>query len=145
LGVKKLFEMARGKARSRQELEEMRKKEAEKKTSMDATATANKKGSATSALDATRVSAAQSSKSSTENDILISKQVQPSNQRKLSEHSKVVQAKRRAQKRSRSIVESDDESVELMESFEDDTDSKPAARTAFDVAVDYGDDNFFLN
>ena len=39
----------------------------------------------------------------------------------------------------------DDESVEVMESFEDDTDSKPAARTAFDVAVDYGDDNFFLN
>ena len=30
-----------------------------------------------------------------------------------------------------------------MESIEDEEDSKPTANTAFDVAVDYGDDNFF--
>jgi len=30
-----------------------------------------------------------------------------------------------------------------MESIQDEEDSKPAASTAFDVAVDYGDDNFF--
>jgi len=64
---------------------------------------------------------------------------------KLSEHSKEIQAKCRAQKRSCSIVESDDESVEVMESFEHEKDSKPAASTAFDVAVDYGDDNLFQN
>ncbi len=40
-------------------------------------------------------------------------------------------------------MESDDESAEVMESFEDEKDSKPAASTAFDVAVDYGNDKFF--
>jgi len=73
-------------------------------------------------LDVTRVAVAQSSKCS-----------------------ETVQAKRRAQKRSHSIVESDDESVEVMESFEDEKDSEPTASTAFDVAVDYGDDYFFQN
>jgi len=113
--------MARAKARTREDLEKMRKKEAQRKALLEATASANKKDSVTS-LDATRVAVAQSSKCS-----------------------EAVQAKRCAQKRSRSIVESDDESVEVMESFEDEKDSKPTTTTAFDVAVDYGDDNFFLN
>ncbi len=133
--------MTRGKARSREELEQMRKKEAQKKSLVEATANANKKDSATS-LDATRVAVAQSSKDSAENNILISKQVQPLTQTKVSEHSKAVQANQRAQKCSRSIVESYDESVEVMESFEDDTDSKPTAKKAFDVDVDYGDEFF---
>ncbi len=96
-------------------------------------------------LDATRAAVAESSKLSTGNKISISEQVIPSNKMKLSEHSKEVQAKHHAQKQSHSIVESDDESVEVMESFEDEKDSKPATSTAFDVAVDYGDDNFFQN
>ena len=111
--------MARAKARTREESEQMKKKEAQRKALLEATASANKK--TVTSLDVTRVAVAQSSKCS-----------------------EAVQAKRRAQKRSRSIVESDDESVEVMESFEDEKDSKPAATTAVDVAVDYGDDNFFL-
>jgi len=134
--------MARGKACSREESEKMRKKEAQRKALVEATANANKKDSVTS-LDATRVAVAQSSKCSAENNISISEQVVPSNKMKVSEHSKAVQAKRHAQKQSHSIVKSDDESVEVMESFEDEKDSKPAASTAFDVAVDYGDDKFF--
>jgi len=142
--VKKLFEMARGnKARSQEESEKMKKKEAQTKA-LDGTANSKKKDSVTS-LDATRAAVAKSSKFSSANKFSISEQVIPSNKTKLSEHSKEIQAKRRAQKQSRSIVESDDESVEVMESFDDEKDSKPAASTAFDVAVDYGDDKFFQN
>jgi len=82
-------------------------------------------------LEATRVAVAQSSKCSAESNLSISEEVELSNQRKGTEHSKAVQAKRHAQKQSRSIIKSDDESVE---------DSKPAATTAFDVTVNYGDD-----
>jgi len=92
--------MAREKARTREESEKMRKKEAQRTALLEATASANKKN--VTSLDVTRVAVAQSSKYSAENNISTSKQVQPSNQRKLSEHSKVVQSKRRAQKRSRS-------------------------------------------
>jgi len=64
-----------------------------------------------------------------------------------------VQAKQQAQQQSCSILDTDDESVEIMESSEDVEDSKPAAATAVkvskpvstiavDISVDYGD-NFF--
>ena len=122
----------------------MRKKEAQRKALVEATATANKNDSVMS-LDATRVAVSQSSKCSAENNISISQQVVPSNETKVSEHSKSVQAKQRAQKRSLSIVKSDDESVEVMKSIENEEDSKPTTSTAFDIAVDYGDDNFFQN
>jgi len=82
-------------------------------------------------LEATRVAIAQSSKCYAESNLTNSEGIELSNQRKDTEHSRAIQAKCHAQKQSRSIVKSDDESVE---------DSKPAATTAFDVTVNYGDD-----
>jgi len=98
---------------------------------VEATANASKKDSSVMTLEVTRVAVAQSLKCSAESNLSNSEGVELSNQRKDSEHSKAVQAKRRAQKQSCSIVKSNDESVE---------DSKPAAVTTFDVAVNFHDD-----
>jgi len=123
--------MARGKPCSCEEMEQMKKKAAQNKSDVEATANASKKDSSVMTLEVTRVAVAQSLKCSAESNLSISEEVELSNQRKGTEHSKAVQAKWHAQKRSHSIIKSDDESVE---------DSKPAATTAFDVTVDYGDD-----
>ncbi len=91
-------------------------------------------------LDTTTVAVAQSSNLTDSNTVSIQED-ELSSWSKATGHSKAVPAKWHAQKQSHSIVESDEDSVEIMTSIEDE--EKPAAIQAYDVGVDYGDDNFF--
>jgi len=90
-------------------------------------------------LDTTGVAVAQSSNLS-DSDTVSIQEDELSSRSKATGNSKAVQAKWRAQKRSCSIVELDEESVERMTSVENEEDSKPAAMQVYDVGVDYGDD-----
>jgi len=112
---------------------------------VEATANAKKKDSSGMTSEATRVAVAKLSKCSAESSSMNSDEVESSTLTKFDEHSKAVQAKQCAQKQSHSIVKSDDESIEVMESIVDKEDSKPATSTAIDNAVNYGGVNFFQN
>jgi len=95
-------------------------------------------------LDTTSVAVAQSSNLSDSNTVSIQED-ELSSLSKATSSSKAVQAKQHAQKRSRSILELDEDSVKRMTSVEDEEDSKLAAIQVYDVGVDYGDDKFLEN
>ena len=90
--------MTRGKPCSCEEMEDMKKKEAQKRSVVDNAANALKMDLSVTTLEATRVSVTQSSKHSAESTLSNSEEVEPSKQKKVTEHSKAVQAKWHAQK-----------------------------------------------